>query len=177
MKKEYLYEQTDYLTPCTNVPVVGTRIPKDFYYRKHRFPFTRYTLCMPDGMICSIQVFEGEKADNKIRTFVDNWYKMTKRNPELFDHFKIEDKCPVCGGDMMCHIVEDGSCIWCLNYPSCDYHEVEDSMKARQRICDKYGIKVSVVQKTGTKIISTNKNTSEEGLNPSVRGKDKLAQQ
>ena len=175
MKKKYSNKQIDALTPCTNVPVVGTRIPKDFYYRKHRLPFTRYTLCMPDGMICSIQVFEGENADNKIRQFIDNWYKVTKNDPELFDHFKIEEKCPICGGDMMCHINRDGSCIWCLNYPSCEYNEVEDSMKARQRICDKHGIKFSVVQKQGTKIITTNKNTSEEGRNPSVRGNNKLS--
>ena len=174
MHKQYSDKQIDAITPVTNAHVVGTRFPKDFYYRKHRLPFVRFTLCMPDGMICSIQVFEGENADNKIRTFIDNWYEVTKRDPELFDHFKIKDKCPVCGGEMMCHILERGDMVWCLNYPNCHYFEAEEGLKTRERIAFKHGLRFTIVQKTGATIMNVNKKAPEEWLNPDVESDDNV---
>ena len=157
MKKEYSSKQKQVVTAVDTAHVVGTKYPKDFYYRKQYLPFVRYTLCMPDGMICSVQVFEGEDSNAKLRSFVDNWYKVTKQNPEIFDHFKINDKCPICGGDMMCHILDKGCRIWCLNYPDCEYVETEDSMKTRERTCKKHGIKFSIVRKSGSKVVLSNK--------------------
>lgn len=155
--KEYNEKQKKMITPMNTAHVVGTKYPIDFNYRKRRIPSIRFTLCMPDGMIISIPVFENEDIDNKIKKFVDNWYKATKENPDLFDHFKIDDKCPICGGTMMCHILERGSRIWCLNYPQCNYVETEDSPKARERIYKKYGIQPKIVNKQGCRIIIGNK--------------------
>ena len=157
MADEYSDKQKQAITPFRNAPVVGTRFPKDYHYRKKRLPFTRITLCMPDGMLCSIQIFEGENGDNKIRSFIDNWYTVTKREPELFDHFKIEDKCPICGGDMMCHILKRGDMVWCLNYPNCHYVAVEDGLKTRERIAYKHGLKFETVHKTGSKVLLSKK--------------------
>ena len=153
MKKEYSDEQLKKITPTRTAPVVGTKYPKDFYYRKQRLPFTRFTLCMPDGMICSIQVFEGEDSKTKIKEFVDNWFKVANTNPEQFDHFSIKEKCPKCGGVLRAKILAKGCAIWCTNHPDCDYQNYGDSEKARELICDKYGIEMKIVHKTGARVI------------------------
>ena len=150
------------LTPKSQVPVTGQLIPKDIHYRikfKDR-PKYRFSLCMPDGMICSISVFEGEDPDKKIKEFIDNWYKVTKENPMLFDHFLIKQKCPNCGGELWAKILEKGCAIWCINYPHCNYMDYGDSEKARQLMAEKYGLKWKLVHKEGASVIFFNRNNN-----------------
>ena len=153
MKKEYSGKQKQAITPSKNAPIVGTKYPKDFYYRKQHLPFTRYTLCMPDGMICSIQVFEGEDADSKIHAFIDNWYEVTKRDPETFNHFVIKEKCPICGSELRAKVLQKGCAMWCINHPECDYQKTEDGLNARQLICERHGLKFEYVHKSGASVI------------------------
>ena len=155
------------LTPKLQLHVTGQLIPKDIHYRikfKDR-PKYRFTLCMPDGMICSVPVFEGEDPDKKMKAFIENWYKVTKREPELFDHFKIEDKCPVCGGDMMCHILERGDMVWCLNYPICHYVEAEDGLKTRERISKKYGLKFKITSQEVIDLVNKDIEETQQRIN------------
>ena len=151
--KKYTQEQTERIKPYTNLPVVGTKVPIDVHYRKKHLPSIRVTLCMPDGMVMSVPVFEGENIENKIKKFVDNWYKVTKEDPKLFDHFLIKQKCPNCGGELWAKILKKGCAIWCINHPHCNYMDYGDSEKARQLMAEKYGIKWKLVKKTGCKII------------------------
>ena len=157
--KKYTPEQEEKITPYTNLPVVGTKVPIDVHYRKKRLPLIRVTLCMPDEMIMSIPVFEGEDMENKIKKFVGNWFKVTKDDPSAFNHFVTNQKCPKCGGELRSKILQKGCAIWCTNHPSCNYIEHGDSMKARQLMAEKYGIEWKLVNKTGTKtIVSSNRN-------------------
>lgn len=151
------------LTPKQTAHVVGTKYPKDFYYRKNKPLVSRFTLCMPDGFLISVPIYEGESASNKIKTFVDNWYKVTKEDPEKFDHFIINDKCPKCGGELHAKILEKGCAIWCTNHPNCDYQTYGDSDKARELIFEKHGIKVTVVHKTGAGVIFSNRPIPKKG--------------
>ena len=144
------------LTPKQTAHVVGTKYPKDFYYRKNKPLVSRFTLCMPDGFLI-------RSARNKIKTFVDNWYKVTKEDPEKFDHFIINDKCPKCGGELHAKILEKGCAIWCTNHPNCDYQTYGDSDKARELIFEKHGIKVTVVHKTGAGVIFSNRPIPKKG--------------
>lgn len=152
------------LTPTNKAHVTGQSYPKDFYYRKksHGVPEIRFTLCMPDGMICSIPVFKGESSDKKIKDFIDNWYKVTGKNPEKFDHFVIKEKCPKCGGELRAKIHHKGCSIWCINYPMCNYQKTGDSFKARKLIFEKHGLKFEITHKTGSKVIFSNKNIKNE---------------
>lgn len=148
------------LTPKLQLHVTGQLIPKDIHYRikyKDR-PKYRFSLCMPDGMICSISVFEGEDPDKKMKEFIENWYKVTKDKPNVFEHFTIKEKCPRCGGELRAKIHKDCCSIWCVNYPNCDYQDCEyDNGKVRERIYEKHGLKVSYVHKTGSKIVFSNR--------------------
>ncbi len=148
------------LTPMNKAHVTGQPYPKDLYYRKrcNGVPDIRFTLCMPDGMVCSIPVFKGESIDKKIKEFVDNWYKVTRENPEKFDHFVIKERCPICGGELIAKIHSSGCSIWCTNYPQCNYQEIGDSFKARELICEKHGLKFERTHKTGSKVIFSSKN-------------------
>ena len=151
--KKYTPEQEEKIKPYTNLPVVGTKVPIDVHYRKKHLPSIRVTLCMPDGMVMSVPVFKGEEMENKIKKFIENWFKVTKENPETFDHFIIKQKCPKCGGELRSKILAKGCAIWCTNHPNCNYIEHGNSDKARQLMAEKYGIKWKLVKKTGCKII------------------------
>lgn len=150
------------LTPKVTARVVGTKYPKD-YYQKNKLLVSRFTLSMPDGFLLSVPIYEGESIKNKIKSFVDNWYKVTKEDPKKFDHFIIKDKCPNCGGELHAKILEKGCAIWCINHPSCDYQTYDDSDKARELIFEKHGIKVTVVHKKGTGVIFSNRPIPKKG--------------
>ena len=148
------------LTPKLQLHVTGQLIPKDIHYRikfKDR-PKYRFTLCMPDGMICSVSVFEGEDAEKKMKDFIDNWYKVTKDKPDVFEHFTIKERCPKCGGELRAKIHQDCCSIWCVNYPYCDYQELGNRAKSRNLIFEKHGLpKPTITHKTGTRIVLSNK--------------------
>ena len=115
----------------------------------------RYTLCIPDGFLISVPIYEGESSREKINSFVEHWYKVTNENPSKFDHFNIKDKCPKCGGPMRCKV--DGNCamVWCIDH-NCGYSNIEEGQKARDRIFEKHGIKVKWTHKTGASAIFSN---------------------
>lgn len=145
-------------TPKQTANVVGTKYPKDFYYQKNKPLVPRFTLCMPNGFLISVPIYEGESAKAKIKSFVDNWYKVTKEDPKKFDHFIIKDRCPKCGGEMHAKIHNNQCLIWCINHPNCDYQACEeDKDKVRQRIYEKHGLKVTHVHKTGCAVFFSNK--------------------
>ena len=148
------------LTPKLQLHVTGQLIPKDIHYRikfKDR-PKYRFTLCMPDGMICSVSVLEGEDPDKKMKDFINNWYKVTKDKPDVFEHFTIKERCPKCGGELRAKIHQDCCSIWCVNYPNCDYQELGNRAKSRNLIFEKHGLpKPTITHKTGTRIVLSNK--------------------
>ncbi len=149
------------LTP-SQTAITGTKFPKDIHYRKSKALSARFTLCMPDGFICSVPVFEGEDAEQKIRDFIDNWYKVTRNDPEKFDHFTIKEKCPKCGGELRAKIHERSCSIWCINHPNCNYQVIGDDDKARNLIYEKHGIKVTYTHKTGACVIFSNKSQKKQ---------------
>lgn len=116
-----------------------------------------YTLCMPDGMTFRIPIYNGESFGEKIKEFVDNWFKVTKENIEKFHHFVIKEKCPKCGGELRAKILEKGCVIWCINHPNCNYQTYGDSWKARMLIYEKHGLKTTIVHKTGGGVILSNR--------------------
>ena len=124
------------LTPKVTAHCTGQKYPKDIYYRQkyHDKPKYRITLCMPDGFLLSFPIFEGEDANTKIKEYIDNWYKVTKPNPDLYDHFVIKERCPRCGGELRAKMHQDNVSIWCTNYPDCDYQELRDNAKALELI-------------------------------------------
>ena len=79
------------LIPKATAHVVGTKYPKDYCYRKNKPLISRFTLCMPDGLLISVPIYEGESTKEKLDSFVDNWYKVTKADPEMFEHFSIKE--------------------------------------------------------------------------------------
>lgn len=155
--KKYTQEQAEKIKPLTNFPVMGTKVPTDVHCRKKHLPSIRITLCMPDGMIMSISVFEEECIDNEINKFVDNWFKVTREDPELFHHFLTKQRCPNCGGELWAKILRRGCAIWCINHPHCSYMEHGDSVKARQLMAEKYGLKWKLVKKEGVRAVCSNK--------------------
>ena len=151
------------LTPKVVAHVTGQRYPKDIYCRTHKKLIARFTLSMPDGFLISVPIYEGESDKEKLNSFIDNWYKVTKEDPEKFDHFVLGDKCPKCGGELHAKILEKGCAIWCVNHPDCDYQTYGDSDKARELIFKKHGIKVTVVHKTGAGVIFSNRPIPKKG--------------
>lgn len=146
------------LTSKQTVNVVGTKYPKDFHCRKNKSLVSRFTLCMPDGFLISVPIYEGDSVKAKIKSFVDNWYKVTKEDPKKFDHFIIIDKCPKCGGELHAKIYNNQCLIWCINHPNCDYQACEeDKDKIRERIYKKHGLEVTYVHKTGCAVFFSNK--------------------
>ena len=107
------------LVPTTTMHVVGTKVPKDLYYRTNCKLVARFTLSMPDGMLISVPIYEGESVINKLNTQIDHWYKITKEKPELFDHFITDEKCPCCGQKLSAHISNGNRFLWCPKYPKC----------------------------------------------------------
>ena len=149
------------LTP-SQTAITGTKFPKDIYYRKNKALSVRFTLCMPDGFLFSIPVYEGEDGERKIRDFIDNWYKVTRNDPEKFDHFTIKEKCPKCGGELRAKIHERSCSIWCINHPACNYQETGDDDKARHLIYEKFGVKVAYTHKTGAITVFTNRTINKK---------------
>lgn len=143
-------------TPKVVAHVTGQRYPKDIYYRMHKKLVARFTLSMPDGFLISVPIYEGESDKEKLNSFIDNWYKVTNEDPKKFDHFDIKDKCPKCGGPMRCKIVGNQAMIWCLDR-NCVYQDIEENPKARERVYEKFGLKVKYVHKTGCAVIFSNK--------------------
>lgn len=121
------------LTPKSIAHVTGQKYPKDIYYRKNCKLLVSFTLSMPDGFLLTVSLYEGESAREKINSFIDNWYKITSREPIKFDHFDIKDKCPKCGGPMRCKLVDNHAMIWCL-YRRCGYHDVKENPKLKKVI-------------------------------------------
>ena len=115
------------LVPYDIAHCVGTKFPKDYYYRCHKNLIARLTLCMPDGTLISVPIYEGEKLKNKIHTQIEHWYKVTKQNPELFDHIQTDIPCPCCQTPLMSHVSNKTRFLWCPNYPSCDYSTLEEN--------------------------------------------------
>ena len=122
-----------------------------------------FTLCMPDGMLFRIPVYKDESLDEKIKAFVDNWFKVTKEDPEKFNHFAIKERCPKCGGELHAKILEKGCAIWCINHPDCDYQTYGDREKARELIFEKHGLKTKIVHKTGASVIFSNRPIPKKG--------------
>ena len=150
-------ELEDLITPVDVAHVTGQRFPKDLYYRKHSKLVTRFTLCMPDSMIISVPIYEGEPVKEKLDSFVDNWYRVTKADSEKFDHFVIKERCPKCGGELHAKILEKGCAIWCINHPDCDYQTYSDSNDEFEIFCAVHGIKIIKTNKTGAVAIFSNK--------------------
>ena len=144
------------IAPVEVAHVTGQRFPKDLYYRMNSKLVARFTLCMPDNMLISVPIYEGESSKDKINSFIDNWYRVTKADPEKFDHFAIKERCPKCGGELRTKILEKGCAIWCINHPDCDYQTYGDSGKARELIFEKHGLKLKIVHKTGARAIFSN---------------------
>lgn len=65
------------LAPKQTAHVVDTKYRKD-YYRKNKPLVSKFTLCMPNGFLIRVPIYEGESIKDKIKSFVDNWYKVTK---------------------------------------------------------------------------------------------------
>ena len=146
------------LTPKQTTHVVNPKFAKDLHHQRNRPLVSRFTLCMPNGFLISVPIYEGESFKAKIKSFVDNWYKATKEDPKKFDHFIINDKCPKCGGEMHAKIHNNQCFIWCVNHPNCNYQACEeDKDKVRERIYEKHGLKVGFVHKTGCAIFFSNK--------------------
>ena len=112
----------------------------------------RFTLSMPDGMLFSVPVYDGESYREVIKFYIDSWYKNTMCNPEKFDHFVIKDRCPKCGGVMHAKLLKGGCAIWCINYPNCDYQAFEEN-KSIKRMCEKHGLKYKQTHKTGCGVV------------------------
>jgi hypothetical protein len=144
------------LTPKVVAHCTGQRFPKDIYYRNNKKLIVRLNLSMPDGFLISVPIYESEPVEAKIKSYVDNWYIVTKRDPEKFEHFVIKDKCPKCGGELRAKIDKKKCFIWCINHPNCDYQICEED-KVRERMYEKYGLKTTCVHKTGGKVIFSNK--------------------
>lgn len=104
----------------------------------------------------SVPIYERESDKEKLNSFIDNWYKVTNEDLKKFDHFDIKDKCPKCGGPMRCKIVGNQAMIWCLDR-NCGYKDIEENPKARERVYEKFGLKVKYVHKTGCAVIFSNK--------------------
>ena len=115
----------------------------------------RFTLCMPDGFLLSVSVYEGESAKEKIKSFTEHWYEVANKDPKTYDHFDIKDKCPKCGGPMRCKLDNDYAMIWCMDH-NCGYQNIEDGLKARDRVFEKHGISVKWVKKTGASVVYSN---------------------
>ena len=121
---------------------------------------SRLTLVMPDGELLGVVVFEDELVKDKIKQTVNNWYKVTNKEPERFDHFNIKDKCPKCGGHMRCKMLKDQTRVWCMN-PDCGYQGIEEGLKSRDRVFEKHGLKVKWVKKTGASVIMSNRQVEQ----------------
>ena len=116
----------------------------------------RFTLSMPDGMLFSVPVYEGESFKEKIKSYVDNWYKNTVAKPEKFDHFIIQDRCPKCGGEMHAKILNNGCAVWCVNHPDCHYQAFEKTASFK-RYCEKHGLTYVETHKNGCGVIFSQK--------------------
>ena len=103
------------------------------YKKENKKLIARFTLSMPDGLLMSVPIYEGESDKEKINAHIDNWYKVTNENPKDFDHLDIEEKCPKCGGTMRCKVVDKQAMIWCLDR-NCGYQTVEDNPKTLKRM-------------------------------------------
>ena len=62
----------------------------------------RFTLCMPDGFLLSVPVYEGESAKEKIDSCIKSWYERSNNNPKLFGHVILEEKCPKMWTEITC---------------------------------------------------------------------------
>ena len=116
---------------------------------------TRFTLCMPDGFLISVPIYEGESDKEKLNAHIDNWYKVTNENPKEFGHFDIKDKCPKCGGTMRCKIVNNRAMIWCIDR-LCGYQTIEENPKARKRVFEKHNLETTYANKSGASVIFSN---------------------
>ena len=139
------------LVPTDTAHVVGTKFPKD----KHKIK-CHVTVCMPDGFYMRVPIYENESAKEKLNSYVNNWYKVTKNNSEKYNHFTIKDKCPRCGGELRAKVYNEQCFIWCINHPECDYHTIEEGAKVRERIYEKYGLKTAWAKKTGCTVVFSN---------------------
>ena len=117
---------------------------------------TRFTLCMPDGFLISVPIYEGESDKEKLNAHIDNWYKVTNENPGEFGHFDIKDKCPNCGGAMRCKIVHNQAMIWCIDR-LCGYQTIEENPNARERVFEKHNLGTTYINKNGASVIFSNK--------------------
>lgn len=76
-------------------------------------------LCMPDGSMLGLSIYEGEKIKEKVKAFQQNWKKVTAEDPKTFGHKVFSLKCPKCGGEVHYCKKDDCTYYWCLD---CDYH-------------------------------------------------------
>lgn len=111
--------------------VTGQRFPKDLYYKSNCKQIGRFTLCMPDGMLISVPIYEGESVKEKLNGYIDNWYKVTKSNPKQFEHIILKNKCPICGGELRGKQLPNGLAIWCINHPDCNYQAMFDEESSK----------------------------------------------
>ena len=58
------------IAPVEVAHVTGQRFPKDLYYRMNSKLVARFTLCMPDNMLISVPIYEGESSKDKINSFI-----------------------------------------------------------------------------------------------------------
>lgn len=79
-----------------------------------------YLLIMPDGEFRGCIVQEGKPLIKTLEEFVDNWYKVTRDDPEEHGHIVLEEKCPKCGKRLHAKERKDETNVWC---PCCRYIE------------------------------------------------------
>lgn len=77
-------------------------------------------LSMPDGSSRGLWISKDETMREAIQKFLNNWYKVTSEEPELFNHIILDDKCPKCGGNLHAKKYDDEIYCWC---PSCHHEE------------------------------------------------------
>jgi len=88
------------------------------------------TVQTPDGLLNRINIYEGEKIKDKISQFMNNWFKVTSKDPEKFGHKVIsiyERACPKCGGELHYKEHENGRSVWCINCHKTFYESNEDN--------------------------------------------------
>ena len=147
-------------TPKVVAHCTGQRFPKDINHRSQRL-LAKFTLCMPDGFLVSVPIFEGEETKKKLNSYIEHWYEVTNKDPEKFDHFDIKDLCPKCGGSMRCRIVNNCAMIWCID-PKCGFKDIEEGPKVRERVYEKHKLKTTYTSKEGTKVILSNKSNKNK---------------
>ena len=157
MKK---HDKQDVITPVESSHSDGTKFSKDNYQTRPKLK-CRYTLCMPDGMLFSVPIYEGENDKSRLGAFIHNWYKVTTKDPKKFGHIVLKKKCPKCGGELHAKDLDHGRAIWCVNHTRCDYEQFKEKKKTStdkvEEMLERLDLDAKYVEKSGTSSTTFNK--------------------